>query len=198
MANGKRYKDRGTDAVAPDGMSITMHGEISADGKTWVPLFTYKATKVQDNEKSAVEATVQAFERAYQDYNVAEAKSLLTSDARWIEDALPEKIKNMEWTDREELKVARVRSTLRLHDFETYVWGDVAWVTYAADAVSSADSTEGQKLLLQSPTAKEDCSSQGTNVSCSATYVETEVMVKTPSGWRIALGHASRLPKGHK
>src|SRR5271169_2694893 len=49
MVNGKRYKDRGTDAVAPDGMSSTMHGEISGDGKTWVPLFTYKATKVQDN-----------------------------------------------------------------------------------------------------------------------------------------------------
>jgi len=125
-ANGKQYKDRGTDAIASDG---TMRGEISEDGKTWVPLFILKATKVQDSEKSAVEATVRGFEQAYQDCNVAEAKSLLTSDARRIEDALPEKITNMEWTDREELKAARVRSTLRLHDFETHVQGDVAWVT---------------------------------------------------------------------
>jgi len=198
MANGKRYKERGTNAVAPDGMGFTRSGEVSEDGKTWVPWFTYHATKVQDSEKSAVEATVRDFEQAYQDYNVAEAKSLLTSDARWIEDAFPEKITSMEWTDREELKAAGVRSTLRFHDFETHVQGDVAWVTYAADAVSSAHSTEGQKLLLQSPTAKEDCLSQGTNVSCSATYVETEVLVKTPSGWKIALGHTSRLPKPQK
>jgi hypothetical protein len=78
------------------------------------------------------------------------------------------------------------------------VLGDVAWVTYADDAVSSADSTEGQKLLLQSPTAKEDCVSQGTNVSCSVTNVETEVLVKTPSGWKVALGQTSRLPKAQK
>jgi hypothetical protein len=141
---------------------------------------------------------VRDFEQAYQDYDIAKAKSLLTSDARWIEDSLPEKITNMEWTDREELKAARIRSALRLHDFETHAQGDVAWVTYAADALSSADSTEGQKLLLRSPTANEDCLSRGTSVSCSTTYVETDVLVKTPSGWKIALGHTSRLPKERK
>jgi hypothetical protein len=46
VADGKQFKVRGTDAVAPDGMSITNHGEISVDGKTWVPWFTQKATKV--------------------------------------------------------------------------------------------------------------------------------------------------------
>ena len=47
VANGGRFKDRGTDAVAPDGMSITKHWEISEDGKTWVPSGTFKATKVK-------------------------------------------------------------------------------------------------------------------------------------------------------
>jgi hypothetical protein len=47
VVNGRRFKERGTDAVAPDGMSITKHGEISEDGKTWVPSFTFKATKVK-------------------------------------------------------------------------------------------------------------------------------------------------------
>ena len=28
VVNGRRFKDRGTDAVAPDGMSFTTHGEI--------------------------------------------------------------------------------------------------------------------------------------------------------------------------
>ena len=198
VVNGKRYKNRGTNTVAPDGMSYVDHGEVSEDGKAWVPWFTTKFTKVQDSEKSAVEATVRAEAQALQNYNLAETKSFLTSDARWIEDSLPEKITNVEWTYFEELKAAGVRLTHRLHDFETHVLGDVAWVTYADDAVSSADSTEGQKLLLQSPTAKEDCVSQGTNVSCSVTNVETEVLVKTPSGWKVALGQTSRLPKAQK
>jgi len=47
VIQGKRFHDRGTDAVAPDGMSISKRGEISEDGKTWVPSFTYRATKVK-------------------------------------------------------------------------------------------------------------------------------------------------------
>ena len=196
VVNGKRYKNRGTNTVAPDGMSYIDHGEISVDGKTWVPWFTTEFTKVQDNEKSAVEATVRAEAQALQDYNFAEAKSLLTSDARWIEDSLPEKITNIEWTDFEKLKAAGVRLTYRPHDFKTHVQGDVAWATVILDSTFSADSTEGQNLLLQS--AKEYCLSQANHVSCEVTFVESEVLVKTPSGWRIALGHSSRLSKAQK
>lgn len=47
VVNGRRFKDRGTDAVTSDGMSITKRGEISEDGKTWVPSFAFKATKVR-------------------------------------------------------------------------------------------------------------------------------------------------------
>ena len=47
VMKGKRFHDRGTDAVAPDGMSISKGGEISEDGKTWVPSFTLRATKVK-------------------------------------------------------------------------------------------------------------------------------------------------------
>ena len=47
VANGRRFKDRGTDAVAADGMSFTKRWEISEDGKTWVPSGTLKATKLK-------------------------------------------------------------------------------------------------------------------------------------------------------
>jgi hypothetical protein len=47
VVNGRHVKDRGTDTVAPDGMSYTMRGEISQDGKTWVPSFIVRATKVK-------------------------------------------------------------------------------------------------------------------------------------------------------
>jgi hypothetical protein len=58
-----------------------------------------------------------------------------------------------------------------------------------------SDTYETQKLLLQSPTAKEDCSSQGIHVSCEMNSVENEVLLKTPSGWKIALGHTTELPR---
>ena len=196
MANGKKYKERGTNAVAPDGMSFTRHGEISVDGKTWVPWFTYKATKVQDDDKKAVEATVRDFEQAWQDHNYAKLNSLLTLDARWIDRSLPKKI-DRDWEGQEKAKAAGIRLNVRPHDFETHVQGEVAWVTVTLDSTPSADSAEGQKLLM-SLTPDVDCSSQGTHVSCNITYVESMVLVKTPSGWKIALGHTTRLPKAQK
>jgi ketosteroid isomerase-like protein len=179
-------------------MSITKHGEISADGKKWVPLFTLKGTKAQDNEKSAVEATVRGFEQAVQEYNHARVNSLLTPEARWIEDSLPAKEDDLEWPWFEKAKASGVRITYQVHNFETHVQADVAWVTLTIDGTFSADSAEGQKLLLQDPTAKENCLSQATHVSCGVTFVESEVLVKTPGGWKIALGHTSRLPKAQK
>jgi ketosteroid isomerase-like protein len=195
MVNGQRYKNRGTSTVASDGMSYIDRGEISVDGKTWMPLFTTKFTKVQDSEKSAVEATVRDLEQACQDYNLAKVRSLLTPGARWIEGSLPVKIDD-EWQWFDKAKAVGVRITYRVHDFETHVQGDVAWVTETTDGTFAADTSEGQRLLLLS--AKEYCSSRETHVSCEIAFAESMVLVKTPSGWKIALGHTSSLPKDQK
>ena len=149
----------------------------------------------QDNEKTAVEAIVRDFEQAVQDYNLAKVRSLLTPDARLIEDSLPSKISDdvvcCEW------KAARIRFALRLHDFETHVQGDVAWVTLSIDGTESAESAEGRELLLR-PKPYRECLSQATSVSCEISAVESHVLVKTPSGWKIALSHVSLLPKAQK
>jgi ketosteroid isomerase-like protein len=150
----------------------------------------------QDDEKNAVEATVRGLEQAAQDYNHAKINSLLTPDARWIESSLPAKPDDLEWPWFVKAKAAGVRITNRPYDFETHVQGDVAWVTVSLDSTFSADTAEGQKLLLQGP--KEYCLSQGAHVSCEITFVESEVLVRTPSGWKISLGHTSRLPKAQK
>jgi ketosteroid isomerase-like protein len=149
----------------------------------------------QDNEKSAVEATERDFEQASQDYNLAKARSLLTPDARLIQNSLPSKISDdtvcCEW------KAAGIRIIYRVHDFETHVQGDVAWVTLAIDGTESADSPEGRELLLR-PKPYRECVSQATSVSCEISAVESHVLVKTPSGWKIALIHATLLPKAQK
>jgi len=198
VVNGQRYKNRGTSTVASDGMSYIDHAEISVDGKTWVPLFTTKFTKVQDSEKNAVEATVREFEQAAQDYSFAKANSLLAPDARWIYRSLPWNVDLQRGLDK--AKALGVRLTYRLHDFETHVQGDVAWVTLTLDATSTSDSAEAQEFVMKDPAAKEDwdCLSQVTHMSCAATFVESQVLVKSPSGWKIALGHSSRLPKTQK
>jgi ketosteroid isomerase-like protein len=149
----------------------------------------------QDNEKSAVEATVRDFEQAFQDYNYAKLNSLLTRDARSIMNSLPEKMDRWEWHDK--TKAAGIRITNRPHDFETHVQGDVAWVTLTLDETLSADSAEGREMLLR-PGPDKECLSQGIQVSCESTFVESEVLVKTPSGWKIALIHTTRLPKAQK
>lgn len=196
MVKGKQYKERGTDAVAPDGMSSAKYGEISVEGKTWVPWSTYKATEVQDDEKSAVEATVREFELAVQDYNLEKVKSLLTPEARWIEHSLPNNV-DVEIQTIEKLKSAGIHIAYRLHDLDAHVQGDVAWVTLNMDGTFNADSAEGQKLL-QHPAPDKECVSQGSHVSCEITFVESQVLVKTPSGWKIALGHTSRVLKERK
>jgi len=175
-------------------MSGTMRGEISEDGKTWVPLYATKSTKVQDSEKSAVEATVRGLEQGVQEFNRDKVSSLLTPDARWIEHSLPVKFDD-EWQLVDKLKVAGIRIAYQLHDLETHVEGDVAWVTLTIDGTFSADSAEGQKLL---PHKAESGCVAGNPCESRMTYVESEVLVKTSSGWKIALGHTTALPKAPK
>ncbi len=144
--------------------------------------------------------TVREFEQAAQDYNFAKVNSLLMPDARSIEaSSLLDRADDWQWFEK--AIAVGVRITYQPHDFETHVQGDVAWVTMTLDSTFSADNAEGQKLLqdVNSDIAKEECSSQGTLLSCGVTYVDSVVLVKTPSGWKVALGHStSRLLKAQK
>jgi proline iminopeptidase len=47
IGSGRRYMDRGTDTVAPDGMSFIKKAEISKDDNTWLPWSVKKGTKVK-------------------------------------------------------------------------------------------------------------------------------------------------------
>jgi ketosteroid isomerase-like protein len=146
----------------------------------------------QEDDKSAVEATVRQFERACQDFDFDQADSILLPDARWIEYSLPAKLGDIEWPRLRALKSAGVRISFRVHDFEINVRGDVAWVTLTLDGTFTSDGEDGRKLLNPTPGR---CVSQGTHVSCNQTFVESEVLVRTTAGWKIALGHTSSPPK---
>jgi hypothetical protein len=51
IAEGKEWQQRGTGTFAADRRSFTMKSEASADGKTWLPFFEQKWTKVKPAPK---------------------------------------------------------------------------------------------------------------------------------------------------
>lgn len=147
----------------------------------------------RDSERIAVESTVRGFEQATEDFDFDKANLLLAPQARWIEESLPEKADEWpEWWRK--AKAAGVHITYRLRDFETHVQGNVAWVTLTIDGTFSADSVEGQKLLA-SQVEGGFLTLAGNAHETRDTFVESEVLVKSAQGWRIALGHTSKLPK---
>jgi len=154
-------------------------------------------SKAQDSENSAVEATVREFERAVQEFNRDKANSSLTLDARWIENSRPVRFDD-EWQPVEKLRAAGIRIAFRVHDFESHVQGNVAWVTLTLDGTFTRNS-EGAKNPPHTQAVGE-CFGTAASDPCEShiTFVESEVLVKTSSGWKIALGHTSALPKGKK
>jgi hypothetical protein len=47
VAGGTPFKMKGTETMAPDGMTLTRKADISIDGKTWLPFLASKFTKVK-------------------------------------------------------------------------------------------------------------------------------------------------------
>lgn len=79
-------------------------------------------------------------------------------------------------------KDAKVHIDYRPRDFVVQVKGDVAWVTVTLDSIFSADTEAGKALL-------------GGKSEWHPIFVESEILVRTPDGWRIALGHTTHLPE---
>ena len=149
----------------------------------------------KSNDKAAVEATVGDYEEAVQKFDFARADALLARNAKWIERSAPEAAAFGEgagfWA---KARATRVRVRNEPHDFDIHVQGDMAWVTLLVDVTMAADNEEARVLLARSETEETGKESDPGQRQWRATYTESEVLVKTSNGWRIALGHTSRLP----
>jgi ketosteroid isomerase-like protein len=140
----------------------------------------------QIDEKRAVESTVRAFEQAVQEFDFSKANSLLAPDARWIEEESPPAPAN-EWSQWwQDAKAAKLRMTNRPHDFEIHIHGEVAWVTVFVDTTIKVDNDAARALTKNNHPNEREWTTHA---------VETEVLLKTPHGWKIVLGHTSILPK---
>ena len=146
-------------------------------------LFVAHGTRAiaQQNDKQAVETAIRTFAQALLDYDFAKANSFCTPDARWIDGSYPQSMPDVE-KPFEAGKAAKIRMAYHFRDFEVRVEGNVAWVTDTLEGTSQADTEAGRKLL-------------GGKSERRVTAVESEVLVKTPGGWKIVLGHSTSLPE---
>ena len=151
------------------------------------------------DEKRAVEKTIRSFEGAMQEYDFTKADTFYAPEAKWIEGAertYPELAyptgQGPFWTGAKANKVQLVQE---LHDFDIQIRGDVAWVTMINDTTWTANNEEGRKLLAESELEETGRTSPPNQNEWRSSYVESEVLVKTPAGWKIVLGHTSLLPR---
>jgi hypothetical protein len=138
-------------------------------------------TMSQEDEKEAAIAVVLAHEQECQSYDFDKFDSLHTTDFRGIEESYPQLRRKADFVeDYKSLKDAGVRIDYHPQDAVAQVRGDVAWVTITLHSVWTADTASGRAILDGN--------------EWHATFVETHVLVRTPQGWKIALGHTSMLP----
>jgi SnoaL-like domain len=137
-------------------------------------------------EQSAVERTVRDYERALEGFDFDTANSLLAPGAKWIEeDSYPAPADHIgEWW--QQARAAKLRMTNRPHDFDIRILGDAAWVIVFVDTETVVDNDSARAFTLR------DHPDERKWVSYA---VESEVLVKAASGWKIALAHTSMLPK---
>jgi membrane-associated protease RseP (regulator of RpoE activity) len=134
----------------------------------------------QADEKQAAINVVLAHEQACQTYDFDKMDSLHTADARGIEESYPHPFEPDERRGYQAIKDAGIRIDYHPQDAVAEVRGNVAWVTVTLHSVWTADTPAAQAML-------------GVREGF-ATYVESFVLVKTPAGWKIALGHSDQLP----
>jgi ketosteroid isomerase-like protein len=133
----------------------------------------------QEDDKKAAEIVVRSFEQAVQEFDFDKADSFLAPDARWIENSYPGPVEPGLRRAFQRYKDAKVRIDYHPQDAEVHVSGDVAWVTITLNSTWDA----GPAGALSDGKSK-----------AHLIFVESEVLVRTPGGWKIVLGHTTRLP----
>ena len=158
----------------PEVGQLTRHRRSPID----LPGCTCPASE-EDDKKAAINIVL-AHEQACQTYDFDRLDSLHTPDSLGIEESYPKPFEPDARRSYQTYKDAGIRIDYHPRDAVAEVRGNVAWVTVTLHSVWTAATPAGQAML-------------GVREGY-ATYVESHILVKTPTGWKIALGHASMLP----
>jgi hypothetical protein len=136
------------------------------------------AASEEGNKKAAINVVL-AHELACQTYDFDKLDSLHTADSRGIEESYPQPTEPGLRQGYQAYKDAGVRIDYHPQDAVAEVRGNVAWVTVTLHSVWTADNPVGRAMI---------------GGEWHATFVESFILVKTPEGWKISLGHTSQLP----
>jgi ketosteroid isomerase-like protein len=178
MLFGRVKHDGGANMIRSRKLTFTLIFGVAAilmNGLAWA----------KGDDEDAVEAVVRTYEGAVEQFDFAKANSLLAPDARWIEDSYPAaaEFTGSGWSKRwKDYKVAGMKISQTLRDFNIRVRGDVAWATFSIDSTWIASTAEAKALNEHLTEWK-------------GTFVESIVLVRIRGVWKIALGHTSSIPK---
>lgn len=132
----------------------------------------------EDDKKAAIDVVL-AHELACQAYDFEKLDLLHTPDARGIEESYPLPLEPGLRQGYQALKDAGVRIDYHPQDAVAEVRDDVAWVTVTLRSVWKSDAPKGRAMM---------------GGEWHVTFVESHVLVRTPDGWKIALGQSAALP----
>jgi len=102
--------------------------------RSWTAVAVFVASALgaaQDNGKSPQKHRAK-LRTSLCELRLEKANSLLARDARWIEGSYPESalFDGTEWSKHWlDYKAAKLRIAYELHDCDTHIRGDVAWLT---------------------------------------------------------------------
>jgi predicted metalloprotease with PDZ domain len=136
-------------------------------------------TAPEGDDKTAAINVALAHEQACQTYDFDKLDSLFTPDAREIEESYPHPTEPGLRQFYQSMKDAGVRIDYRPEDAAAEVRGNVAWVTLTLHSVWTTDTPAGRAMI---------------GGEWHVTFVKSFILVKTPTGWKIAFGHTSMLP----
>ena len=132
----------------------------------------------EDDKKAAINVVL-AHELACQNYDFDKLDSLHTADSRGMEESYPQPFEPGARQSYQADKDAGVHIDYHPQDAVAEVRGNVAWVTITLHSIWTADNPVGGAMI---------------GGQWHVIFVESFVLVKTPEGWKIALGHTSQLP----
>jgi hypothetical protein len=163
------------------GALLLLFAWILSAGESTAQSSSATHTQSPEDDRKAAITVVLAHEQMCQSYDFDKFDSLHTPDFRGIEESYPQPRNKADFVeDYKALRDAGVHIDYHPQDAVAQVRGDVAWVTITLHSVWTAATPEGKAIL--------DCN------EWHATFVETHVLVRTPDGWKIALGHTTKLP----
>ncbi|MBS0582234.1 MAG: PDZ domain-containing protein [Proteobacteria bacterium] len=138
-----------------------------------------RAKLQEDDKKAAINAAL-AFERAVQAYDFDKADSLVTPNARWIEESYSHPVEPDLRQTFQPFKDTGIRFEYGPRDAVANLENNVAVVTLTLHSTWTADTPAGRATLGGS--------------KWRAIFVESMVLVRSREGWRITFGHTTQLP----